>query len=302
MSEAFIIDGKEQARLLKTKLAIEIQLLQKTHRVAPGLAVLMVGEHPASEVYVRNKVKACDEVGILSFHHHLPESTSEKQLLAKIDSLNKDPKVHGILVQLPLPPQIDALTILDAINPLKDVDGFHPDNMGRLVNNQHDGLTPCTPMGAMLLLRSIAGTILRSSFEGYRAVVVGRSNIVGKPMSMLLLHADCTVTILHSKSQNMLEDIGKADIVVAAMGRPNAIKGEWLKPGSVVIDVGINRINLADGTTRLVGDVDYASASKVAAAITPVPGGVGPMTIACLLQNTVKALCLQRNLPLPGTH
>ncbi len=275
---ALVIDGKASAARLRAYIAEQV----KQQSTKPGLAVVLVGADPASEVYVRNKEKAVTEVGMASFPHHLPATTSEADLLTLIDMLNADQKVHGILVQLPLPNGIDAQKVLERISPAKDVDGFHPVNAGKLAVGQ-DGLVPCTPMGCMILLKETLGDL-----KGLHAVVVGRSNIVGKPIAQLLLQADCTVTITHSKTKDLASVCRSADIIIAAIGKPEFIKGDWIKKGATVIDVGINRIE-CDGKTKLVGDVAYAEAAQNAKAITPVPGGVGPMTIACLLSNTLKA-------------
>lgn len=275
---ALVIDGKASAARLRAYIAEQVKQLS----TKPGLAVVLVGADPASEVYVRNKEKAVEEVGMASFPHHLPAATSEADLLKLIDMLNADQKVHGILVQLPLPSGIDAQKVLERISPAKDVDGFHPVNAGKLAVGQ-DGLVPCTPMGCMILLKETLGDL-----KGLHAVVVGRSNIVGKPIAQLLLQADCTVTITHSKTKDLAGVCRSADIIIAAIGKPEFIKGDWIKKGATVIDVGINRIE-RDGKTKLVGDVAYAEAAQNAKAITPVPGGVGPMTIACLLSNTLKA-------------
>lgn len=276
---ATIIDGKASAARLRAKVAEEVK---HHHHLKPGLAVVLVGADPASEVYVRNKEKAVLEVGMASFPHHLPASTTEDELLRLIDTLNADARVHGILVQLPLPAHINAEKVLEHISPRKDVDGFHPVNAGKLAVGQN-ALVPCTPMGCMLLLRETVPDL-----KGLNAVVVGRSNIVGKPIAQLLLQADCTVTITHSKTKNLAEVCRSADILIAAIGKPEFIKGDWIKKGATVIDVGINRITV-DGKTKLVGDVAFQEAVQVAGAITPVPGGVGPMTISCLLANTLKA-------------
>ena len=284
---ARIIDGKAAAATLRADIGQEVSRFTAATDRAPGLAVVLVGKDPASAVYVRNKGIATREAGMLSFEHKLDaDTTSQSDLLALVDRLNADPAVDGILVQLPLPPQIDADAILTRIDPDKDVDGFHPVNAGRLVTGL-PGFVPCTPYGCLLLLRSELG-----SLSGKSAVVIGRSNIVGKPMALLLLGDSCTVTIAHSRTADLPSVVRQADIVVAAVGRPEMVKGDWLKPGATVIDVGINRVavtgaNDSGGKTRLVGDVDFASASQVAAAITPVPGGVGPMTIACLIRNTL---------------
>ncbi len=276
---AKIIDGKDAAARLRAKIAGEVKQL---HHTKPGLAVILVGADPASEVYVRNKEKAVLEVGMASFPHHLPASTSEDELLKLIDILNADARVHGILVQLPLPAHINSQKVLEHISPHKDVDGFHPVNAGKLAVGQN-ALVPCTPLGCIIMLRENLPNL-----AGLNAVVVGRSNIVGKPIAQLLLQADCTVTITHSKTKDLAEVCRKADILIAAIGKPEFIKGDWIKPGATVIDVGINRITV-DGKTKLVGDVAFSEAAQVAGAITPVPGGVGPMTIACLLANTLRA-------------
>lgn len=280
---AQLIDGAAVAARLRQSIRERVTTLTSRHGRAPGLAVVLVGQDPASQVYVRNKGKATIEVGMHSIEHHLDASTSESELLTLVSRLNNDPLVDGILVQLPLPSHIDSQRVLLAIDPDKDVDGFHPINAGRLMTGQ-DGLVPCTPSGCMLLLKEAL-----PSLAGMHAVVVGRSNIVGKPVAQLLLQADCTVTIAHSRTRDLPAMCRTADILVAAVGRPEMIKGEWIKTGAVVIDVGINRIATADGKTRLVGDVATQEALPHARAITPVPGGVGPMTIACLLNNTLTA-------------
>ena len=282
---AKLIDGKAAAATLRAQVAAEVVRFRAACRRAPGLATVLVGEDPASAVYVRAKGKATLEAGMASFEHKLPADTSEDDLLALVDRLNADPAVDGILVQLPLPPQIDANKVITRIDPDKDVDGFNPVNAGRLAIGLH-GFVPCTPYGCLRLLRNELGDL-----SGKSAVVIGRSNIVGKPMALLLLGDSATVTIAHSRTRDLPAVVREADIVVAAVGRPEMVKGDWLKPGATVIDVGINRVAgplAADGTgkSRLVGDVDFASASQVAGAITPVPGGVGPMTIACLIRNT----------------
>ncbi len=276
-----IIDGKANAQQLRTSLAKEVALLKSEHGLIPGLAVVLVGEDPASQVYVRNKAKQTVEVGMQSFEHRLDASTDEDTLLNLIATLNADDSVHGILVQLPLPAHINEFKVINAVSHEKDVDGFHLINVGRL-NTDGGGVVPCTPLGSLMMLKSHLGDL-----TGLNAVIVGRSNIVGKPMAALLLKASCTVTIAHSRTRNLEELCRTADILVAAVGRPRMIQGDWIKPGATVIDVGINRIE-EDGATKLVGDVDFQSASEVAGAITPVPGGVGPMTIACLLHNTVQ--------------
>jgi methylenetetrahydrofolate dehydrogenase (NADP+) / methenyltetrahydrofolate cyclohydrolase len=289
------IDGKAIAQKLRTGIGKAVGHLLETNGIQPGLAVVIVGDDPASHVYVRNKARQTVEVGMASFEHRLPADTPEATLLALIATLNIDPAVDGILVQLPLPPQIDAARVIAAIDPEKDVDGFHPMNMGRLASGL-PGLVPCTPYGCLLLLRE-AGVEL----SGRNAVVIGRSNIVGKPMALLLLAENCTVTIAHSRTRDLPSVCRNADILVAAVGRPAFVKGDWIKPGAAVIDVGINRITegtAPDAKTRLVGDVDYEAAREVAGAITPVPGGVGPMTIACLLRNTLVAAATRRGLPI----
>ena len=285
------IDGKAFAQCLRERVGAAVSSLQRDHGLTPCLAVVLVGEDPASQVYVRNKGKQTLEAGMKSFEHKLPDTTSETELLGLIDQLNADPDVHGILVQLPLPDQIDSHAVINAINPDKDVDGFHLINVGRLSTGA-SGLVPCTPLGCLMLLKDELGDL-----SGKNAVVVGRSNIVGKPMAALLLAKSCTVTIAHSRTQDLAGVCREADILVAAVGRPEMIPGDWVKPGGTVIDVGINRIEGEEGKTRLVGDVDYASAEAVAGAITSVPGGVGPMTIACLLRNTVQAACAANGIP-----
>lgn len=280
-----IMDGKAFAAELRGRVATAVSHLESSHGLIPGLAVVLVGEDPASEVYVRNKGKQTVEVGMASFEHRLSDQTTERELLVLIDQLNSDPTVHGILVQLPLPAQINSHAVINAIDPDKDVDGFHLINVGRLTTGE-SGLVPCTPLGCMMLLRAYAGDL-----SGQNAVIVGRSNIVGKPMAALLLAAHCTVTVAHSRTKDLIDVCRQADILIAAVGRAEMIQGDWIKPGATVIDVGINRIDGENGKKRLVGDVEFASASAVAGAITPVPGGVGPMTIACLLRNTVQAAC-----------
>ena len=280
-----IMDGKAFATELRGRVATAVSHLESSHGLIPGLAVVLVGEDPASEVYVRNKGKQTVEVGMASFEHRLSDQATERELLVLIDQLNSDPTVHGILVQLPLPAQINTHAVINAIDPDKDVDGFHLINVGRLTTGE-SGLVPCTPLGCMMLLRAYAGDL-----SGQNAVIVGRSNIVGKPMAALLLAAHCTVTVAHSRTKDLTDVCRQADILIAAVGRAEMIQGDWIKPGATVIDVGINRIDGENGKKRLVGDVEFASASAVAGAITPVPGGVGPMTIACLLRNTVQAAC-----------
>ncbi|MCV2865654.1 bifunctional methylenetetrahydrofolate dehydrogenase/methenyltetrahydrofolate cyclohydrolase FolD [Defluviimonas sp. WL0075] len=289
---AQIIDGKAFAAKVRGQVADHVARLKDEHGITPGLAVVLVGEDPASQVYVRSKGKQTVEVGMNSYEHKLDASTSEADLLALIDQLNNDPAVHGILVQLPLPKHLDSDLVINAIDPAKDVDGFHISNVGLLGTGQKS-MVPCTPLGCLMMLRDHHGKL-----AGLDAVVVGRSNIVGKPMAQLLLGDSCTVTIAHSRTKDLGEVCRRADILVAAVGRPEMIPGDWVKPGATVIDVGINRIE-RDGKTVLVGDVDYDSAAKVAGAITPVPGGVGPMTIACLLANTLTACCRANQLTEP---
>jgi methylenetetrahydrofolate dehydrogenase (NADP+)/methenyltetrahydrofolate cyclohydrolase len=289
VSRARIIDGKAAAAGLRAEIAAEVREFAGRHGRPPGLRVVLVGDHPASRAYVRTKARMAAEVGLDSDLLELPADVSEGALLAQLAALNQDPAVHGILVQLPLSDQIDPARVLDAIDPGKDVDGFHPLNVGRLfaTSGAPDPalLVPCTPMGCMILLRQTLGEDL----AGRRALVVGRSNIVGKPLAALLLGADCTVTIAHSKTRDLPEQCRRAEILVAAVGRPQMIRGAWISPGATVIDVGIVRVPSEDGGTRLVGDVAFAEALEVAGAITPVPGGVGPMTVACLLRNTLIA-------------
>ena len=293
MSGARIIDGKALAAKLRERVAAQVAALAGT--VRPGLAVVLVGEDPASAVYVRNKNRETQAAGMASFEHNLPADTPEAELLALVERLNRDPAVHGILVQLPLPDGIDSAKVLRAIDPAKDVDGFHPENVGALWTGA-PALAPCTPRGCMTMLAEVHP----DGLVGKRAVVVGRSNIVGKPMAALLLAQHCTVTLAHSRTQDLPGVCRGADILVAAVGRARMIEGDWVQPGATVIDVGINRIPAAEeGKTRLVGDVDFAGASEVAGAITPVPGGVGPMTIACLLANTVTAACRQAGVAEP---
>ncbi|WBY02944.1 bifunctional methylenetetrahydrofolate dehydrogenase/methenyltetrahydrofolate cyclohydrolase FolD [Ramlibacter tataouinensis] len=280
---ARVIDGKASAAALLEDVKREVQAFTTLRGFAPGLAVVLIGHDPASQIYVRNKVAQTNMVGMVSREFRLQADVSQQELLAVIHTLNEDASVHGILVQLPLPPHIDETAILRAVDPAKDVDGFHPVNAGMLATGQR-GLVPCTPWGCLHLLRESVGPL-----AGLHALVIGRSNIVGKPMAQLLLAEHCTVTIAHSRTQDLPALCGVADIVIAALGRPGFVRGDWLKPGACVIDVGINRVVLADGKTRLVGDVDFESARRVAGAITPVPGGVGPMTIAVLLRNTLIA-------------
>ena len=282
---AEIIDGKSFASKLRTMISKKVAELKSLNDVVPGLAVVLVGEDPASQVYVRSKGKQTREVGMKSVEHKLDINTSEEELLKLIDNLNQDNSIHGILVQLPLPKHFDESLVINRIAPEKDVDGFHVANVGLLGTGQKS-MVPCTPLGCLMMLRDYHG-----SLSGKNAVVVGRSNIVGKPMAQLLLNDSCTVTIAHSRTEDLKEVVKRADIVVAAVGRPEMVDGSWIKPGATVIDVGINRIEVSNEKTKLVGDVDYESCIKVAGAVTPVPGGVGPMTIACLLANTVTACC-----------
>jgi methylenetetrahydrofolate dehydrogenase (NADP+)/methenyltetrahydrofolate cyclohydrolase len=294
MAGARIIDGKAFADRLRIRVAEDAAALKRARGITPGLAAVLVGDDPASAVYVRNKEKAVAEAGMASFPHRLPADTTPEMLLALISQLNADKAVHGILVQLPLPKQIAAERIIDAVDPAKDVDGFHPVNVGRLASGL-EGLVPCTPLGCMMLIEDMLGDL-----TGKSAIVVGRSNIVGKPMAALLLASNCTVTVAHSRTKDLAAACRRGDIVVAAVGRAEMVKGDWIKPGATVIDVGINRVPGAEpGKTRLVGDVEFASAQQVAGAITPVPGGVGPMTIACLLRNTVTAATRQNGVPAP---
>ncbi|KAB0264681.1 bifunctional methylenetetrahydrofolate dehydrogenase/methenyltetrahydrofolate cyclohydrolase FolD [Microvirga brassicacearum] len=293
---ATIIDGKAYAAGLRGRVADAVAALAANGMV-PGLAVVLVGEDPASHVYVKNKARQTVEVGMRSFEHRLPASVTETEVLDLVSRLNADPAVDGILVQLPLPLQIDTQKIIEAIDPAKDVDGFHPINAGRLMTGVR-GFVSCTPLGCLLLIRSV-----QPNLAGLDAVVIGRSNIVGKPMAQLLVSQNCTVTIAHSKTRDLKDVCRRADILVAAVGRPEMVRGDWIKPGAIVIDVGINRIpnpDAGEGRTRLIGDVAYGEAAQVASAITPVPGGVGPMTIACLLRNTLEAACLRRGLPMPA--
>ncbi|HWK39367.1 MAG TPA: bifunctional methylenetetrahydrofolate dehydrogenase/methenyltetrahydrofolate cyclohydrolase FolD [Hyphomicrobium sp.] len=287
---AFVIDGKVIAAKVRSDVAADVARLKAEHGFVPGLAVVLVGEDPASKVYVRNKAQQTVEVGMQSFEHKLAEDTPEEVVLDLVRKLNADPAVNGILVQMPLPKHMDSNKVLELIDPLKDVDGFHPMNVGRLSIGER-ALAPCTPVGSVILARSF-----KDDLSGLNAVVVGRSNIVGKPMAQLLLRENCTVTIAHSRTKDLPDVVRSADLVVAAIGKPEFVKGDWIKPGAIVIDVGINRVLKEDGKGKIVGDVEYAAAAQVAGAITPVPGGVGPMTIACLLKNTVEAALMQRGL------
>ena len=290
---AQIIDGKLFSRKLRDQVAEHVTALKKENNVTPGLAVVLVGEDPASQVYVRSKGKQTIEAGMNSYEHKLSADTSEADLLELVNRLNEDKDVHGILVQLPLPEHINEDAVINAIDPVKDVDGFHISNVGLLATGQKS-MVPCTPLGCLLMLKDFHG-----SLAGMDAVIIGRSNIVGKPMAQLLLNESCTVSITHSKTKNLEEVVGRADIIIAAVGRPEMVKGDWIKPGATLIDVGINRVEENDGGKRLVGDAEFSSCSKIAGALTPVPGGVGPMTIACLLVNTLVACCRKHRLSEP---
>ena len=285
-----VIDGKAVAAEVRAGVAKDVQALQASHGVTPGLAVVLVGEDPASKVYVKNKGEQTKEAGMNSWEYRLPAETSEAEILAIVEKLNNDPAVNGILVQLPLPKHVNAERVLNTIDPNKDVDGFHPVNVGRLWIGERT-LVPCTPTGSVILAKTV-----QPNLSGLNAVVIGRSNIVGKPVSALLLRENCTVTIAHSRTRNIENVIKGADLLIAAVGIPEMVRGDWLKPGAIVIDVGINRVPSANGKTKLVGDCNYEDCSRVAGAITPVPGGVGPMTIACLLQNTVEAAKMQHGI------
>ena len=292
-----IIDGKSTAEALREQIAQSVSRLQQEHSVQPGLAVVLVGDDPASQVYVRNKGRQTEAAGMNSFEFRLPADTPQDDLLEQIEQLNADARVHGILVQLPLPEHIDEDAVISAIAPEKDVDGFHAVNAGRLMSGAGDALVPCTPQGCIVLAKQHLGDDL----SGKHALVIGRSNIVGKPVALLLLAEHCTVTVAHSRTRDLAAQCRQADIVIAAVGRPELVRGDWIKPGATVIDVGINRIDNGEGGTRLVGDVNYAEAAEVAGAITPVPGGVGPMTISCLLQNTLVACAQQIGAAAPKT-
>lgn len=288
-----LIDGKAFAAQLRDDVARHVALIVQEHDFTPGLAVVLVGEDPASQVYVRNKARQTAGSGMRSIEHRLEATTTEAALLALVRELNNDSQVHGILVQLPLPPQIREAAVINAIDPAKDVDGFHVSNAGLLATGG-EGLVPCTPLGCLMMLKSRLGDL-----SGLRALVLGRSNIVGKPMAQLLIKESATVTVAHSRTRDLPAECRRADILVAAVGRPQMVQGDWVGDGATVIDVGINRIDAGDGKTRLVGDVDFDGALQRAAGITPVPGGVGPMTIACLLHNTVTAACRQHGVPRP---
>ena len=285
-----IIDGKAIAAKVREGVAKDVADLVAQHGLKPGLAVVLVGEDPASKVYVKNKGKQTVEAGMNSWEHRLPDTASEDEILAIVQKLNADPAVNGILVQLPLPKHVNAERVLNTIDPNKDVDGFHPVNVGRLWVGERT-LVPCTPTGSVILAKTVA-----PSLSGMNAVVVGRSNIVGKPVAALLLKENCTVTVSHSRTRNLPQVVKSADLLIAAVGIPEMIRGDWVKPGAIVIDVGINRVPADNGKTKLVGDCNYEECARVAGAITPVPGGVGPMTIACLLQNTVEAAKMQKGI------
>ena len=293
MRQAIVIDGASVAAGLRQRAAEIAGCLREEIGGAPGLATVLVGDDPASRVYVRAKARACAGSGLAAFDIRLPAGISEAGLVAEVERLNRDDRVDGVLVQLPLPRQIDPQPVIAAIDPAKDVDGFHPVNVGRLWSGL-TGLVPCTPQGCLLLLHTV-----HEDLTGAEAVVLGRSNIVGKPVAALLLAADCTVTMVHSKSRDAAAICRRADILIAATGRPRMVKADWVKPGATVIDVGINPVADREGRRRVVGDVDFAAVRAVAGAITPVPGGVGPMTIACLLRNTLLAACRRRSLPDP---
>ncbi len=297
MADAKLIDGKAFAAGLRSRVAAQVRALKENHNLTPGLAVVLVGEDPASLIYVGNKTKLTEEVGMKSVRHTLPAETSQKQLLTLVEGLNADPTIHGILVQLPLPDQIDEAAVLAAVDPAKDVDGFHVINAGKLSTGAR-GLVPCTPLGCLMLIKDVLGDDL----SGKRALVIGRSNIVGKPMAQLLLAENCTVTIAHSRTGDLAGEAARADILVAAVGRARMVRQDWIKEGAVVIDVGMNRLppDEPGKNGKLCGDVDFDGAKQVAGAITPVPGGVGPMTIACLLQNTVTAACALNDIDVPA--
>ena len=289
-----IISGTEFSSRLRATIKRKVAILNDKHKIKPGLAVVLVGEDPASQIYVRNKAKHTVEAGMKSIEHKLPIQTNEKDLLKLIETLNQDESIHGILVQLPLPSHINEQRVINAIRVEKDVDGFHLINIGLLSTGSDTAIIPCTPLGSMMMLKEQLG-----SLSGLKAIVVGRSNIVGKPMAALLLKESCTVTIAHSRTKNLQQECRQADILVAAVGKPEMIKGDWIKPGAIILDVGINRVDKPDGGTKLVGDVEFSSACKIAGAITPVPGGVGPMTIACLLENTLQQACRINQIDVP---
>jgi methylenetetrahydrofolate dehydrogenase (NADP+)/methenyltetrahydrofolate cyclohydrolase len=291
---ARIIDGKRIAAELRARVAGEVARVQRDHGLTPGLAVVLVGSDPASQIYVRSKHQQSQEAGMASFEHVLPADVAQSDLLALIARLNRDPLVHGILVQLPLPKSLDTEAVISALDPAKDVDGLHPNNAGRLAGG-FAALSPCTPLGCIILTKSV-----HDSLEGMNAIVIGRSNLVGRPLLQLLLNENATVTSAHSRSRELRQLCARADLVYAAVGKPEMVRGDWIKPGATVIDVGINRLPDGDGKTRLVGDVAFAEVSQVAGAITPVPGGVGQMTVACLLVNTLRAACAINGLPRPA--
>ena len=291
---ASVIDGKVIAAELRTRVAAEVARVKSEHGLTPGLAVVLVGSDPASEVYVRSKHKQTQEAGMASFEHVLPADVAQNDLIALVQKLNNDPTVHGILVQLPLPKGLDTQAVINAIDPAKDVDGLHPVNAGRLASGM-DALSPCTPLGCIILATSV-----HESLEGMNAIVIGRSNLVGRPLVQLLLNENATVTIAHSRSRELPKLTAQADLVFAAVGKSEMVRGDWIKPGATVIDVGINRLPAADGKSKLVGDVAYQEALKTAGAITPVPGGVGQMTVACLLVNTLRAACAINGLKAPA--
>jgi methylenetetrahydrofolate dehydrogenase (NADP+) / methenyltetrahydrofolate cyclohydrolase len=291
---ARIIDGKRSAAELRARVADEVARVRREHALTPGLATVLVGNDPASEVYIRSKHKQTQAAGMASFEHVLPADVAQDELLALIATLNRDPAVHGILVQLPLPKSLHAEKIINAVDPAKDVDGLHPNNAGRLAGG-FAALSPCTPLGCIILTKSV-----HASLQGLNAIVIGRSNLVGRPLVQLLLNENATVTIAHSRSRDLAQLCARADLVYAAVGRAEMVRGAWIKPGATVIDVGINRMPGEDGKTKLVGDVAFQEALEVAGAITPVPGGVGQMTVACLLVNTLRAACAIHGLPAPG--
>ena len=294
---ARLIDGKAFAAGLRARIAAEVGALGSAHGVTPGLAVVLVGDDPASQVYVRNKASQTRDAGMASIEHRLPAATAEAELIGLVETLGRDPAIDGILVQLPLPAHIDATRVIGALDPLKDVDGLHPVNVGRLWSGL-DASVPCTPLGCMMLLKDALKDDGAGALAGREAVVLGRSSLVGKPIAALLLAEHCTVTVAHSRTRDLPAVARRADILIAAVGKPELVRGDWIKPGAAVIDVGINRVALPDGKSRLVGDVAFAEAREIAGAITPVPGGVGPMTIACLLHNTLAACRRRRGLPL----
>lgn len=291
---AKIIDGKIIAADLRARVAAEVARVKRDHGLVPGLAVVLVGNDPASEVYVRNKGRQTEAAGMVSFEHRLPADTSQKDLLALVAKLNADPAVHGILVQLPLPAGLDPLAVIDAVDPAKDVDGLHPLNAGRLASGM-PALTSCTPVGCIILAKTV-----HASLEGLNAVVIGRSNLVGRPVAQLLVNENATVTIAHSRTRDLAEICRRSDLIFAAVGKPEMVKGSWIKPGATVIDIGLNRIPGPDGKSRSVGDVAFQEALEVAGAITPVPGGVGQMTVACLLVNTLRAACAIKGIAAPA--